>query len=250
MELYELEGRTALVTGGARRIGRATTAALAQNGVNVLVHYNASETEARESAEELKRLGVEAWTVRGDLHNQKSIDAVFDEAVTLAGKIDILINNASVFGKSGLLDFTREELDREISINAMAPMLLIRRFSAESEQGKIINMLDSSMVRYNSMHVAYHLSKKMLFDLTKLAAVELAPRIAVNAVAPGLILPPEGEDNAYMERLARKVPLRRTGSLTCVTEAILFLLKCDYITGQVIYVDGGAHLKGCMYGGT
>ncbi|MFW6158915.1 MAG: SDR family oxidoreductase, partial [Planctomycetota bacterium] len=119
---------------------------------------------------------------------------------------------------------------------------------AQGRDGAIVNFLDTRVVAYDREHVAYHLSKRMLFSLTRMMALEFAPAVRVNAVAPGLILPPPGRDRAYLERLKSSNPLNRVGTLGQVTEAVLFLLGNEFVTGQVVFVDGGQHMNGRTYG--
>ncbi len=243
-----LEGKTALVTGGAKRIGRAVACALAAEGVNVVVHYRSSASEAEELATKLQTGGVQAWTVRADLEDAGEAGNLLDRAVELAGPVDILVNNAAIFPESRLADFDVADLHANINVNAVAPALIARKFAAQGREGAVINLLDCRIDDYDEEHVAYHLSKRMLFDLTRMMAVEYAPKIRVNAVAPGLILPPEGKDEDYLASLASTNPLNRYGSPDDVTRAVSFLLRSPFVTGQVIYVDGGRHMTGAMYG--
>ena len=244
-----LSGQTALVTGAAKRLGRAIAYALGAEGVNVVLHYRSSADEARQAAGELKRSGVQAWMLKADLSNADSAAGLFGRAGELAGgAIDILVNSASIFRASGVLDFPMAHLQEQLQVNALSPLLLCRSFAAQGRPGQIVNMLDARMVEYDAEHVAYHLSKRMLFSLTRMLALELAPRIRVNGVAPGLILPPEGKDESYLQAMAQSVPLHQHGRPADVVRAVMFLLRSPFITGQVIYVDGGRHLRGRMYG--
>lgn len=248
MSVEVFKGKTALVTGSARRIGRGIALALARHGANVVVHFDTSAKEAADLAREIEMVGAKAWTLQADISNLEEAETVVPSAIELAGPLDILINNASVFPKGGLLSFSVEELEANLGINAVAPLLMARHFAAQDRDGGIVNMLDSRIVDYDREHAAYHLSKRMLFTLTRMMAIEFAPLVRVNAVAPGLILPPPGEDEAFLERLASSNPLNRYGSVEGVADAVLFLLRSDFITGQVIFVDGGRHLRGNMYG--
>ncbi len=244
-----LRGQVALVTGGARRLGRAVAEALAQEGVHVVVHYKTSGDEAREAVARLRDRGVEAWAVRGHLEDPEEAAGLLPRAVELCGRpVDILINSASIFETSRVLEFEPEELERNVRVNALAPLLLARSLAAQQRPGQIINFLDTRVVEYDRLHAAYHLSKRMLFSLTRMLALELAPAIRVNAVAPGLILPPPDRDEAYLDALARSLPLRRHGVTADVVRAVLFLLHSDFVTGQILYLDGGQHLMGSMYG--
>lgn len=193
-------------------------------------------------------MGVSAWTIQADLREPSEVEGILSRAMEAAGRVDFLINNASIFTKSRITDFTLEDLADNVQVNAAAPLLIARAFAAQGCEGVIVNFLDTRIADYDAEHAAYHLSKRMLFTLTRMMALEFAPRIRVNAVAPGLILPPAGEDVSYLKRLASTNPLHRIGALKDVTDAVLFLLRSDFVTGQVVFVDGGRHLRGCVYG--
>jgi pteridine reductase len=245
---FELAGRTAMVTGAAKRLGRAISQTLARQGANVVLHHRSSAAEADALAREIRALGREAWLVQGDLANPEQVEGFFTEAVDQAGTIDVLINNASIFPESSLANLTPEALSQSVNVNALAPLLLGRAMAAQSRDGAIVNLLDCRIAEYDHKHVPYHLSKRMLFSLTRMMAMEFAPKIRVGGVAPGLILPPEGEDESYLERLAPTNPQNAYGSPQDITDAVLFLVRSGFVTGQVIFVDGGRHMKGAMYG--
>lgn len=242
-----LGGKTALVTGAATRLGRAIAKTLSEEGVNVIVHYNRSSQAARTLCEEIRRAGVSAWEVRGDLMDARVARRIFTDALDHGGVIDILVNNASIFESDTLWDADEQSLSRNMCIHTIAPLVLARELAKQDKPGHIVNLLDTRVTVYDRQHASYHISKRMLLTLTRMLALELAPRIAVNAIAPGLILPPVGEDEQYLERLASTNPLGRHGDPRDVTEAVLFFLKSRFITGQVVYVDGGYHMKGHMY---
>lgn len=242
-----LAGRTALVTGAARRLGRAIAMALAQQGVHVVVHYNHSADEAASTCEEIRRLGVSAWHVQADLGDTAQAATLFERVVDKAGPIDILINNASTFEKETIWETSAESLEANLRLHATAPLILARALAGQNRGGAIVNMLDTRLTVYDREHAAYHISKRVLLTLTRMLAIELAPAVAVNAVAPGLILPPAGQDESYLKKLAHCNPLNRYGAPGQVADAVLFLLRSRFITGQVIYVDGGYHMKGHMY---
>ena len=240
----DISGKTALVTGGAKRIGRAICLALANAGADVVVHHGRSESEAQELVGLIEKLGVRAWAIRADLGNTEELDGLIGRVYDAAGKLDILVNNASTFDESRFDTFTLDDLEGNARVNAWAPFALARRFVERADSGHIINLLDSRVAGYDWAHVAYHASKVLLELFTRQMALRFAPAFQVNAVAPGLILPPPGKDQAYLESLKDKLPLRRVGSAEAVAEAVLFLLRSDFITGQTIFVDGGRHLKG------
>jgi pteridine reductase len=220
---------------------------LAARGCRVIIHYNRSAEEARELALLLKGGSVDSWVIQADLSEPDCAEAMFKRASELAGPIDILVNNASVFPESRLESVTWEQIEESLKVNAVSPLALGRAFATQGREGAILNFLDSRVVERDSAHVAYHLSKRMLFTLTRMMALEFAPKVSVNAVAPGLVLPPAGEDRSYLEQRTATVPLGRHGNADDVVEAVLFLLGSGFITGQVIFVDGGRHMRNCVY---
>jgi len=242
-----LVGKTALITGAARRLGRAAALELAGQGANVIVHYNQSEHAATQLCDELREAGVSAWAIQADLSENGRADALFGAAIDQAGAIDVLINNASVFDRETLWETTEASLWQNMQIHSVAPLALAKALAGQGRAAHVVNILDTRVTVYDREHASYHLSKRMLLTLTRMLALELAPDIVVNAVAPGLILPPAGEGEEYLKKLAHCSPLNRHGDPQDVAEAILFLLRSRFITGQVIYVDGGYHMKGHMY---
>lgn len=238
-----LQGQTALITGGAKRIGRETALALAAEGVSVIVHYNRSSDEAEALAADLREFDVQAWTVQADFAVVKEYESLFERALELSGGIDILINNASIFPAEKLQDMTWQSLQSNIEINTWVPFVLSREFARRTDHGTIINLHDSRLKGYDWNHTGYILSKHLLAVLTRMMALDFAPNITVNAVAPGLILPPPGKDISYIEALKDTVPLKKHGNPQDIADAIVYLVKSDYITGEVIYVDGGRHLQ-------
>lgn len=242
MDQKTIRGKTALITGAAKRIGRAMAIALADEGVNIVVHYRASENEAKQLLVELDRRGVKSWAMRADFGQRKDYETLIDRAARAAGSLDILVNNASVFAAEKLDELTLDTLTSNIKLNAWVPFVLSREFAKRIGRGKIINLLDTRIQDNDRYHVGYLLSKLMLAEFTRMTALAYAPDITVNGVAPGLILPPAGKDENYVDRLKKTVPLKRRGSPEDVAEALVFLVKSDFITGQVIFVDGGRHL--------
>lgn len=238
-----LTGQIALITGGAVRIGRQTALTLAEQGASVLIHYNRSDDEARALCDQIAAHGVKAFALQADLQKPDDLSHLIERARETAGGLDILINNASIFPVDTLADLTFESLLANVHVNAWAPLELSRQFARLAKRGKIVNLEDSRLRGYDWTHTGYILSKQMLSLVTRMLALQLAPHFTVNAVAPGLILPPPGKDQSYIDRLVDTVPLKRHGDPQDIADAILFLLKSDFITGQVIYVDGGRHLR-------
>jgi pteridine reductase len=238
-----LEGKSALVTGAARRIGRAISLALAREGANVALHYSSSKRESTELAAEIESLGVRSVTLRADLSKPAELVGLINRAREALGTIEILVNNASIFPSDTLETVEIEGLERNLEINAWAPLVLTRSFAAQTERGHVVNLLDSRVLDFDHTHVSYILSKHVLTALTRMCALDLAPGIAVNGIAPGLILPPPGKDEEYVDRLAQTVPLKRRGAPDDIAAAAVFLVTSEFITGETIYVDGGRHLK-------
>ncbi|HSW01307.1 MAG TPA: SDR family oxidoreductase [Sedimentisphaerales bacterium] len=242
-----LTGRTALVTGAARRIGRAMAMALAAQGAAVVVHHNRSGEEAAALCDEICRKGGGAWPLQGDLADEGQAKRLFCDAVARGGPIDILINNASLYERDTLREATEESILLNLRLHALAPLTLGREMAGQGRTGHIVNLLDTRVTVYDKEHASYHISKRVLLTLTRMLALELAPRIAVNAIAPGLILPPAGEDESYLHRLAHSNPLHRHGAPQDIVDAMLFLVRSRFVTGQILYIDGGYHMKGHMY---
>jgi pteridine reductase len=238
-----LAGKTALVTGAGRRLGRAIAMALAAEGMNLAVHYRSSAAEAEELCGALEQQGVQAWPLGADFADPSARESLIDRAIAAAGRLDLLVNSASIFPPGTLHELSLGDLTSVLQINTWTPFVLSRQFVDRVGGGKIINLLDTRVRGYDWEHAGYILSKHLLAVLTRMTAVQYAPHVTVNAVAPGLILPPPGKDQEYLDRLAHTVPLQRHGEANDIAEAVVFLARSTYITGQVIYVDGGRHLK-------
>ena len=243
----ELKGKVALITGGATRLGRGITLALARAGCHVFIHYGHSIGPAQQTQVDAKALGVDAYLHAADLSEEKATQAIIPAAQKQFHKLDILINNAAIFPETDTFTETDMALwERMLAVNLRAPFLLSRAFAAqvpEDGQGKIINITDSRVRRPGTDHFVYRLTKGGLWQMTEMLALELAPRISVNAVAPGAILPPPGKDSGYLEKIAReRVPLKRSGSADDVGESVLYLLRQDFLTGTILPVDGGEFL--------
>jgi len=208
------------VTGAARRIGRAVSLALAASGSNVVVHYSRSAPDAEALVAELSRLGVRASAVPADLGEPDEAEALIARAEERAGRLDVLVNNASVFAPETLDQAALDHLERSVKVNAWAPFVLTRAFARRFGQGRVVNLLDTRVAGLDLAHVGYILGKQLLAVLTRMTAVAYAPGLTVNAVAPGLILPPPGQDEAYLARLARDLPLKRHGSAEDVARAV------------------------------
>lgn len=245
----DLNGKRALVTGGSVRLGRCICEALAARGCGVVVHYRRSAAEAVALVARLAATGVPASCVQGDLTDEPACQRVM-AAAAAEGGVDILINNASVFNKDAFMDVGEVRLRDELAVNAFAPMFLTRAFARQcgaaapggSPVAKVVNLLDRRVAGLEKGMLPYLLSKRMLLDYTRIAALELGPRISVNAVAPGPVLAPPGKGDAYLHDHAGPMVLGRRPLPADVAAAVLYLLEADSVTGQVIYVDAGQHL--------
>lgn len=239
----DLSGKRALVTGSAKRIGREIALALAREGVNIIVHYHRSLKEAANTSEEIQRTGVLAWMIRADLGNPDDYNGLIRRgAETAGGPIDFLVNSASIFPENDLESVDYRSYSECLQVNAWAPFVLSRDFHRIFGRGKIINIVDSRVSGFDFTHVSYLWSKHVLLAMTRDMALEFAPHVSVNGVNPGLILPPPGKEMSYLEKMDKTVPMKKHGEPRDISEAVLFLLKSDFITGEVIDVDGGRHL--------
>ncbi|MCJ7492325.1 MAG: SDR family oxidoreductase [Dehalococcoidia bacterium] len=239
----DLHGKSALVTGAAKRIGAAISLALASEGAKVILHYHGSGDQAERLRDEITALGVQSWLIQADFEKPQEYETLIERSIATAGGLDMLVNNASFFPVDSLATVTFESLVRNMEINAWVPFVLSRDFARLAGHGKIVNLVDSRTHDFDWTHVGYILSKHVLDVLTRVTALRYAPTITVNGVAPGLILPPPGEDESYIDRLTQTVPLKRHGSPEDIAEAVVYLLKSDFVTGETISVDGGRHLK-------
>jgi pteridine reductase len=221
-----LSGKTALVTGATGRLGRAIALALADEGAAVVAHYCRSGR------------GAAAWPLQADFREAGSAALLVGKAIGCAGRLDILVNSASLFTESTAGKLGPDDLSENMRVNAWAPLALGRAFSRVAVKGAVVNLLDSRIVGGDRVHAGYIISKHALAVLTREMAREFAPCITVNAVAPGLI--GTGREKSAA---AGKLPLRRSASPADVAGAVVFLLTSRCITGQVIWVDGGRHVR-------
>ncbi|HVN55083.1 MAG TPA: SDR family oxidoreductase [Anaerolineaceae bacterium] len=234
----------ALVTGGARRIGRAIALALCQEGYAIGLHFNTSSEEVRQTAGEIRQLGREAYLIQGDLTDPEQIRGMFREIDRLPRRLGVLVNSASRMERADLLEISVERWDATLALNLRAPLLCAQEAARRmgEQGGAIINITDAGAHKVWTGYPAYTVSKAGLETLTRLLARTLAPRIRVNAVAPGMILPSEQAGVEEWERLVRQLPLKRAGSTEAIARAVVFLLQNEYITGQTLVIDGGYQL--------
>ena len=239
----ELRGVTALVTGAAHRVGKAIALGLAGSGADLVLHFHRSGGDADATAAEARSLGVRVALVSGDLGTDPA--AVFDGVGDLA-PVRVLVNSAAVFPPDNLTDVSADGWKDTLAVNLTAPVFLTQEFARrlpDGVAGAVINVTDWRTLRPYGDHFSYTVAKGGLDTFTRSAAEALAPRIRVNAVALGAILPPPGKDSAYLKALAQEIPLKRVGGTEPVVQAILALLANDFITGEIVRVNGGAHLR-------
>jgi pteridine reductase len=238
----EPAGRVALVTGAGVRVGRTLALGLAREGARVAVHFNRSGESAAEVVGTIRDAGGEAVAIRGDLSTMEGVDRVVRGVEDAFGGADILVNNASVFPEQRLEETDPAVWERALAVNLRAPFFLLQKLAPtlrSSGHGLVVNIADLAGVQAWTTHVAHGISKAGLIQLTRVAARALAPEVRVNAIVPGTVLPPEGTAEAEVERLAKRAPLRRIGDASDVLEALLYLVRARFVTGEVMVVDGG-----------
>ncbi|RYI79134.1 MAG: SDR family oxidoreductase [Acetobacteraceae bacterium] len=245
--------RAALVTGGARRLGRAIALALAGDGFDVAIHYSGSAEAAAATAAEIQALGRRAITLKAELGTEAEVAGLIPAAQAALGPIGVLVNNASTFERDEWADATRESWDRHLEPNLRAPFVLAqamaKALSAPAE-GLVLNMLDQRVWSLTPHFVSYTVSKAGLWALTQTLALALAPRIRVNAIGPGPAMPSPRQTQAQFDRQCASVPLQRGTSAEEVARAALAILGLPAMTGQMLALDGGQHLQWAPSGGS
>ena len=238
--------RVALVTGGARRLGRAIALALAAEGFAVAVHCHHSQDEAERTAGEIRALGVAAAVLSADLADEAQVGALLPACAAALGPVGVLVNNASLFERDEWDSATRSSWDAHLEPNLRAPFLLMQHFAAAlpvNAEGMVLNMLDQRVWSLTPHFTSYTLSKAGLWALTQSLALALAPRIRVNAIGPGPALPSPRQTPAQFARQCAGVPLRRGTDPDEIARAAVALLAQPSVTGQMLALDGGQHLQ-------
>ena len=241
----KIEGRTALVTGGAHRVGKAITMTLARAGANVVVNYYSSDAAALETVGEAKALGVDALAVQADVGNLEQVRSLVAAAVDRFGAVDILVNSASIWQKTPMPMGNFSDWHRVLGVLLNGSMYLadaVAPLMQERGEGEMVNIVDLSAWKPFAGYIAHSVGKSGLLALTRQLALELAPAVNVNAVAPGPVLPPPDYSDQEIARVADRTLKGRWGSAQDVADAVRFLVEADYITGEVIVVDGGERL--------
>lgn len=236
-----LNEKTILVTGGARRVGKIFALACARAGANVVIHHGHSEAEAESVRAEIVEMGRQAWVFQADLSDPSQAENLIpsiNESTPLHG----LVNSAAIFGSQSLEGTSRQDWEKHMAINLTAPFLLSQAFAKQASEGvRIVNILDWRALRPGADHFPYTISKAALAAMTRSLAVALAPKVIVNGLALGAILPPA--DGKARPDLIKSIPAGRWAEEHEVEQALLFALTCPaYIIGEIIHVDGGRHL--------
>ena len=231
----------ALVTGGAVRVGRAVALALAEAGYDLVVGYRASRGPAAELRAQVRHMGRRAHTVQADLSREAEAVRLAASVRETFGRLDLLVNSASTFQSGDLLQVPTKEWDLAMAVNLRAPFLLVRETAdlLREARGSVVNVVDLSAFQAWSRYPHHSVSKAGLLQLTRSMALALAPEARANAVAPGHVLSPPDHGEAEIERSRRHVPLGRIGQPSDVAEAVLYLARAQYVTGEAIVVDGG-----------
>lgn len=241
----ELRGRVALVTGAGRRVGRAIATALGGRQMHVAVHYNGSAEGARETAADIERGGGKATVFQADLSQPDAPARLVDDVARTLGSLDVLVNSAAIMERTPLDSVTPAQWDAMFALNSRAPFFaaLAARAHMAARGGAIVNIADLAALETWPAYVPHGLSKGVVIDMTRALARQLAPEVRVNAIAPGVIVLPEGWQAEVGERLRLTTPLKRLGSVNDVVGAVIYLLEADYVTGETIVVDGGRHVR-------
>jgi pteridine reductase len=236
-----LRGKRALVTGAGQRVGQAIALALGAEGMHVAVHYRESRAGAERTAEQITASGGRAVTVSADLSSRDQARSLVDRALAELGGLDVLVPSAASFERVDLAQVDDDAWDRSLGLNLASPFALVQRASAALRQarGSITFITCSSATVPMRSYLPYVVSKGALKHLMKTLALELAPDVRVNAVAPGTVMPPESYDAAAVQRLARAIPLGRVGSPQEIARAVVYLSSSSFVTGHELAVDGG-----------
>lgn len=244
----------ALITGGAKRIGQALVEHLAQQGWTIALHYNQSHPQAKKLQSKIIDQGGACHLIQGDLKDEKQVEEIIPQAINHFGRLDLLINNASTFDNDDAVTMTRTSWNHHLEPNLRAPCVLMQSFAkvvleerkseeSNNAQKLIINMIDQRVLNLSPQYMSYTVSKYALWGLTQTMALALAPHIRVNAIGPGRIFPNIHQTTQEFDHKCNQMPLKTGGFLDDVAAAVDFLWKAKSVTGQLITIDGGQHLK-------
>jgi pteridine reductase len=241
----DIDGKVALITGSSKRLGRAVAIELARRGARIAVHYRSNPQEAEETLQMIRGAGTNGVTLRAELTDNNAVEKMFQDIVKTFGGLDILINSASVFSPDTADRTTPGMWDTQMESNAKAPFFVAQhaaRLMQVRGQGKIINMADVAGEVIWPGYLSYSISKAALIAINRGLAKSYAPQIQVNAIAPGPVLFPDYYSEEQKRAAIERTLLKREGSPNDIVNAVVFLIENDYITGEMIHVDGGRHL--------
>lgn len=241
----ELDSRVALVTGAGTRVGRVIALALGKAGMRVGVHYAGSQKGARKTAEEIVAAGGDAVTMPGDLIDPATAPRLVEHAAKVFGQLDVLVNSAAVMLRTPVGEVLVEDWDAMFALNLRAPFFLSQAAARVMGErgGAIVNIADLAAFETWRGYIPHSITKAGIVQMTRGLAHVLAPKIRVNAVAPGPVLLPDGWTQEQADKLIATTPLGRVGTPDDVAQAVLYLLSADYVTGETIIVDGGRHVR-------
>ncbi|KMP11032.1 short-chain dehydrogenase [Candidatus Nitromaritima sp. SCGC AAA799-C22] len=230
---------TALVTGGAVRLGRAIALHLAQRGHDIALHYGSSKEAVEQTADEAKAKGVRCQTYGADFTDFNSMAPLMDRVLADFTDVELLVNSAANFIQENLQETSGRTLQDTFNINLTAPFVLMREYKRKVGRGLIVNLLDERILRTVPTFGAYSVSKSALAHLTELAAVEWGESVRVNGIAPGLILPPAGESDDYLKRNAPNIPTKTHGDVSDIVRGLDYLIDSPFVNGEILFIDGG-----------
>jgi pteridine reductase len=241
----DLRGRRALITGAGIRVGRVITHTLQRQGVHTAIHYHGSEHGAKQTAHEGEAMGVKVALLKADLSDPAAARALPEQARAALGGLDILVNSAAIMEQRTVAETTAADYDRTMNLNLRAPFFVAQGAAAimADTGGVIVNIADLAAFERWSSYAVHCMSKAGVVVMTELMAKSFAPKVRVNAIAPGAVLLPDDWDEATRKKFAETTPLKRLGSPQDVADAVIYLLESDYITGETLVVDGGRRLR-------
>ncbi len=233
---------TALITGGAVRLGKVFCTTLASAGYKLAIHYNSSSEQAAATAKEFREMGVNCDIFQFDFSEKNNVSDLIKKVRKQFPDLNVLINSASVYDQATMMETPASLLEKQFKVNFQAPYLLTQAFAQQCKSGDVINIIDNKIAFNQYQYSAYALSKKSLAEFTRLAAVELAPDVRVNGIAPGVVLPASTRSQEYIDWRIEGIPLKQQGQNDNIAQALLYLLTNDFICGQILVVDGGESL--------
>lgn len=243
--MSSLRGRAALVTGGARRVGKAIAVALAERGADIIVHHSAGSDEAGRTASELRALGVQVAVLQADLTDVAAAVSLPERAAAAFGRLDILVNSAAMMTRTPIGEVTPAQWEAMFALNIRAPFFIAQSAAPllRAHDGVIVNIADLAAYETWPAYVPHAITKAGVVQMTRGLARALAPKVRVNAVAPGAVLLPDEWEQDVADRLVSTTPLGRLGSAADVAQAVVYLCEASYVTGEVLIVDGGRHIR-------